>query len=364
MTVWRRACASSLPRRERGRVQPPPPPLPRSGCELRLVPEAALGALLAEATRSGPHVRRPCCPPELAPPARPRRPPAAPLAGEAGRPHFAACGRPSRPCWKSSPGTVTPRVPVGVRTAVRTCPRHGPAQGLEAKTRCRGLPPARSRRAFEATGGLCALDWGRLWPPSSLAASYGRRATQPRARVLGLRRAAPGAGRSSGRSSARRTEDVRHPSLRPPAPPTRGMLRPRSSGASSAGRAAGEGTRRPRATRDGQGRQSGASCGSSRPRRGCGPAAAPVRRVDAAQALPPPAALPNRGRCVCPQISVCDCDLVAVTQFPRQMFGKRVADKEAPSGGARHRELPRAGAAPLRSPRRGCGVRTGGRASR
>lgn len=178
--MWRRACVSSLPRRERGRVQPPPPPLPRSGCELRLVPEAALGALLAEATRSGPHVRRPCCPPELAPPARPRRPPAAPLAGEAGRPHFAACGRPSRPCWKSSPGTVTPRVPVGVRTAVRTCARHGPAQGLEAKTRCRGLPPARSRRAFEATGGLCALDWGRLWPPSSLAASYGRRATQPR----------------------------------------------------------------------------------------------------------------------------------------------------------------------------------------
>lgn len=364
MTVWRRACASSLPRRERGRVQPPPPPLPRSGCELRLVPEAALGALLAEATRSGPHVRRPCCPPELAPPARPRRPPAAALAGETGRPHFAACGRPSRPCWKSSPGTVTPRVPVGVRTAVRTCARHGPAQGLEAKTRCRGLPPARSRRAFEATGGLCALDWGRLWPPSSLAASYGRRATQPRARVLRLRRAAPGAGRSSGRSSARRTEDVRHPSLRPPAPPTRGMLRPRSSGASSAGRAAGQGTRRPRATRDGQGRQSGVSCGSSRPRRGCGGAAAPISRVDAAQALPPPAALPNRGRCVCPQISVCDCDLVAVTQFPRQMFGKRVADKEAPSGGARDRELPRAGAARLRSPRRGCGVKTGGRASR
>lgn len=293
MTVWRRACASSLPRRERGRVQPPPPPLPRSGCELRLVPEAALGALLAEATRSGPHVRRPCCPPELAPPARPRRPPAAALAGEAGRPHFAACGRPSRPCWKSSPGTVTPRVPVGVRTAVRTCARHGPAQGLEAKTRCRGLPPARSRRAFEATGGLCALDWGRLWPPSSLAASYGRRPTQPRAPVLGLRRVAPGAGRSSGRSSARRTEDVRHPSLRPPAPPTRGMLRPRSSGASSAGRAAGEGTRRPRATRDGQGRQSGASCGSSRPRRGCGGAAGPPPPPSAGWTPPRPFRLPQ-----------------------------------------------------------------------
>lgn len=293
MTVWRRACASSLPRRERGRVQPPPPPLPRSGCELRLVPEAALGALLAEATRSGPHVRRPCCPPELAPPARPRRPPAAALAGEAGRPHFAACGRPSRPCWKSSPGTVTPRVPVGVRTAVRTCARHGPAPGLEAKTRCRGLPPARSRRAFEATGGLCALDWGRLWPPSSLAASYGRRPTQPRARVLGLRRAAPGAGRSSGRSSARRTEDVRPPSLRPPAPATRGMLRPRSSGASSAGRAAGEGTRRPRATRDGQGRQSGASCGSSRPRRGCGGAAGPLPPPSAGWTPPRPFRLPQ-----------------------------------------------------------------------
>lgn len=113
-------------------------------------------------------------------------------------------------------GTVTPRVPFGVRTAVRTCARHGPARGLEAKTRCRGLPPARSRRAFEATGGLCALDWGGLWPPSSLAASYGGRATQPRPGP-----GTPPGGAGGGRSSARRTEDVRHPSLRPPAPPQR-----------------------------------------------------------------------------------------------------------------------------------------------